>query len=271
MMNRPPKSKAIERLENVKKEIPKLKAMQRFSPGFKKWRRNCLIAIENTFGYEGRHVKEFSNIRYMLPVYTSSTPDIRHQQTYVNGLESVDASLESMIEEIEEHWEDEEKVQDASSPRKDVQIDSKRVFLVHGRDEGPKHEVARFITKLGLEPVILDEQADRGRTIIAKFKEEAQEVGFAVVLLTPDDEGRLRDSDIELIPRARQNVIFELGYFAGALGRKYVCAMTKGDVEIPSDYDGVVYIPLDNSGGWKLSLVKELKAAGFDVDANLAL
>ena len=94
--------------------------------------------------------------------------------------------------------------------------------------------------------------------------------GLAVVLLTPDDEGRLQGGT-DLKPRARQNVIFELGYFAGILGRNRVCALTKGDVEIPSDYDGVIYITLDDSGGWKLRIVKELKAAGFDVDANLAL
>ena len=158
-----------------------------------------------------------------------------------------------------------------NGPQGGEQIDMKRVFIVHGRDEGAKHKVARFLGDLELEPVILDEQADRGRTIIAKFEQEAERVGFAVVLLTPDDEGRLKGEDSDLRPRARQNVIFELGYFAGSLGRNRVCALTKEDVEIPSDYDGVVYIPLDDSEGWKIGLVRELKAAGFDVDANLAL
>ena len=71
-------------------------------------------------------------------------------------------------------------------------------------------------------------------------------------------------------PRARQNVILELGVFLGKLGRKHVCPLVKGDVETPSDYDGVVYTKLDDAGGWKMKLVQELKAAGFDVDANRA-
>ena len=118
--------------------------------------------------------------------------------------------------------------------------------------------------------MILHEQPNQGRTIIEKFEEHAQ-VGFAVVLLTPDDVGSLKGENNHLKPRARQNVIFEFGFFIGRLGRHRVCALTKGDVEIPSDYDGVVYVPLDDHGAWKMKLVKELKAAEFDVDANLAL
>ena len=65
-------------------------------------------------------------------------------------------------------------------------------------------------------------------------------------------------------------MIFEFGYFIGKLGRKRVCALVKGDVEKPSDYDGVLYIPLDDSDGWKMRLITELKTAGFNVDANRA-
>ena len=118
--------------------------------------------------------------------------------------------------------------------------------------------------------MILDEQASQGKTIIEKFESHAQ-VRFAIALLTPDDTGSLSNDDTPR-PRARQNVIFELGFFIGRLGRYRVCALTNGEVEIeiPSDYSGVVYIPMDD-GGWKFGLVKELKAAGFNVDANLAL
>lgn len=101
--------------------------------------------------------------------------------------------------------------------------------------------------------------------------ERHADVSFAIALLTPDDAGSLSGKTEDLRPRARQNVIFELGYFIGRLGREGVCALTRGEVEIPSDYSGVVYIHLDVGGGWKLQLVKELKAAGFDVDANRAL
>ena len=148
---------------------------------------------------------------------------------------------------------------------------SRRIFLVHGRDEGAKSAVARFLEKLDLQPVILDEQANRGQTIIEKFESHSN-VCFAIVLLTPDDEGGLRGGEKSGRHRARQNVIFELGFFIGRLGRQRVCALTKGSaMEIPSDYSGVVYIPLDDGGAWRYHLVKELKSAGFDVDANRAL
>lgn len=116
----------------------------------------------------------------------------------------------------------------------------------------------------------MHEQANLGRTIIEKFEDHAQ-VGFAVALLTPDDVGSLKGEGTNPNPRARQNVIFEFGYFIGKLGRKRVCALVKGAVEKPSDYDGVLYIPLDDSDGWKMRLIKELKSVGFEVDANKAI
>ncbi|MCY4588805.1 MAG: nucleotide-binding protein [Bryobacterales bacterium] len=174
-----------------------------------------------------------------------------------------------MIEEIEEYWEDENQTPKPSETRENEQLSTNEVFIVHGRDEGAKNEVARFIEKLDLVPVILHEQANQGRTIIEKFEEHAQ-VGFTVALLTPDDVGALQDDKNNRKPRARQNVIFEFGYFIGKLGRKRVCALVQDDVEKPSDYDGVLYIPFDDSGGWKMGIIKELKTAGFKIDANRA-
>jgi predicted nucleotide-binding protein len=146
-----------------------------------------------------------------------------------------------------------------------------RIFLFHGRDERYLHEVARFLEKLGQDVLVLREQPNGGRTIIEKFEDYA-DVGFAVVLLTPDDRGGLADAATsELRPRARQNVIFELGYFIGRLSRARVCALYGAGVEIPSDYSGVLFVPLDDGGTWRMQLAKELKAAGFEVDVNLAL
>jgi predicted nucleotide-binding protein len=143
-----------------------------------------------------------------------------------------------------------------------------RVFIVHGRDERLKESCARLIERLGLEAIILHEQANQGRTIIEKF-EEYSEVAFAVILLTPDDEGRLRNiEDKTLYPRARQNVILELGYFIGILGRERVCAMYTEGIELPSDLSGVVYTLVDGSEMWKHKLAKEMEAAGLNVDMN---
>ncbi len=174
-----------------------------------------------------------------------------------------------MIDEIKEYWDDENQTPAPSAIHKNKQINMDEVFVIHGRDDGTKQTVARFLETLGLVPVILHEQANLGRTIIEKFEEHAQ-VGFAVALLMPDDLGSLKGEETKLNPRARQNVIFEFGYFIGKLGRKRVCALVKGDVEKPSDYDGVLYIPWDDSGGWKMRLIEELKTSGFKIDANRA-
>jgi predicted nucleotide-binding protein len=146
-----------------------------------------------------------------------------------------------------------------------------RIFLVHGHDDGALHEAARFLEKLRQDVIVLREQPNQGRTVIEKFEDYA-DVGFAVVLFTPDDVGGPRASgSSSLNPRARQNVVFELGYFIGRLGRNRVCALYVDGVEIPSDYSGVLYTKLDASGAWRLEVAKELKASGFPVDMNLAI
>jgi len=122
------------------------------------------------------------------------------------------------------------------------------------------------VEKLGFEAVILHERPNKGRTIITKFREEAADIGFALVVMTPDDLGKPND-DSEPKPRARQNVVFELGFFIGALGPERVAAMVKGDIERPSDFDGVVYISLDKED-WPTKLGQELQAAGYEIEWN---
>jgi hypothetical protein len=142
---------------------------------------------------------------------------------------------------------------------------TREVFVVHGHDEGARESVARYLEKIGFKPIILHEQANKGRTIIEKIEAHGN-VDFAVVLLTPDDEGCVLDGNPE--PRARQNVLLELGYFIGKLGRANVCALKRGMVEIPSDFAGVVWETMENGGSWKQSLARELQAAGHEIDWN---
>jgi predicted nucleotide-binding protein len=141
-----------------------------------------------------------------------------------------------------------------------------RVFIVHGRDNGAKHELARFLERLGLVPVILHEQPNSGRTLISKFREESTDIAFAIVLMTPDDVGGLARNKLK--PRARQNVIFELGFFIGKLGPNRVCALVSGEIEKPSDFEAVVYVEYGANTGWKTELARELHAAGIDIDMN---
>ncbi len=116
--------------------------------------------------------------------------------------------------------------------------------------------------------MILQEQINRGMTVIEKFEEFAGRAGFAVILMTPDDYGYPVGLDNERRHRPRQNVVLELGYFTGRLGRDKVFVLMKGDIEVPSDVLGLVYQSMDNSNGWQLMLAKELKAAGFEIDLN---
>ena len=179
--------------------------------------------------------------------------------------------LQSCIEQLETEVELSAEVTPPSitSPSPLVPTNT-RVFVVHGHKPGPKEAVARCLDTLGLEPIILHEKPNAGRTIIEKFSDYS-DVHFAVVLLTADDEGKACGASEGPRSRARQNVVLELGYFLGKLGRSRVCALYESGVEIPSDYQGVLFVPLDVQDKWKFDLVRELKAAGFDVDANRIL
>lgn len=139
-----------------------------------------------------------------------------------------------------------------------------KVFVAHGREEAPRLEVANFLMRLGLEPVVLHERPNGGRTLITKFEEEASGVRFAVVLMTPDDVGALKGEPER--PRARQNVVFELGFFIGRLGLPKVCALMASGVEKPSDFDGVVYLSYGPGTDWKRELARELDDAGVPFD-----
>ena len=143
---------------------------------------------------------------------------------------------------------------------------SNNVFIVHGHNERIKLDTARTIEKLGLNPIILSEQPNQGQTIIEKF-ELHSDVGFAVILLTTDDLGKVKTDDEDKY-RARQNVIIEMGYFIGKLGRSKVFPLYEEGVELPSDLHGVLYVPIDDAGSWKFRLAKELNASGYDVNVK---
>jgi predicted nucleotide-binding protein len=141
------------------------------------------------------------------------------------------------------------------------------IFVVHGHDDARKYELMRLLDRaVKPDAIVLHEQPNRGGTILEKFEHHAQTASFAVVLLTGDDEGRNRGDDGTPIPRGRQNVIFELGFFIGALKRANVAILVDDDVEKPSDISGLVYISLDAAGAWRHRLLKELQAAEIEVD-----
>lgn len=176
--------------------------------------------------------------------------------------------IDRFIEEYELNKEYSNNSNSSSDSIKNVM--SKDVFIIHGHDEGMKENTARIISKLGLNPIILHEQEDNGRTIIEKFEHYAEKVGYAIALLSADDICIKNNTEVG---RARQNVIFELGYFTGLLGRDRTFALVAGseNIELMSDYQGIIYKSYDQEGAWKLRLVKELKALGYNISADLIL
>jgi len=146
---------------------------------------------------------------------------------------------------------------------------SNNVFIVHGRDYSPMKELKAMLKEFGLNPIVLHEQPSGSRTIVEKL-EKYSDVGYAFVILTPDDVGgSSRDRRMlrfEGKERARQNVILEFGFFMGLLGRDKVCCLYKGDVELPSDMHGIVYIPFkDSVREARDMIIKELKEAGYEI------
>lgn len=148
-----------------------------------------------------------------------------------------------------------------------VEASGNKVFIVHGHDEGTRDKVELLLLHIGLEPVILCSQPDKGLTIIEKI-EEYTDVSFAIVLYTGCDVGKLKtETDLKL--RARQNVVFEHGYLVNKLGRKRVVALVEDGVETPGDMSGVLYISLSDAD-WKQKVLREMGACGLHFDATRA-
>jgi len=182
-------------------------------------------------------------------------------------------SIKDQLEYIES--EDAEPAQGNSERAREITA-SAQIFLVHGRNDDLKTRVARLLERTGKHAVtILHEQANQSRTIIEKFEDHAGRADYAVVLFSGDDVGHLAPSYVPeneaLRPeslRARQNVVLELGWFAGRLGRSRVTVLYEPDVEMPSDYVGVTYTELDEGGQWQFELLRELRSAGLTFDLN---
>ena len=260
-----PKERAIKLLQDCIDEIDSVRNAPAFGEVFLHWRSMVISTIRHVFGNDSNHIGEFNSVGYKLQFYSSGTSSSTIHKRYLRGLNQARGVLKAMVSEVEKFWSDETS-SELETPNV---VDARKVFLVHGRDVAAQQSVARFLERLGLDPVILSECPNGGRTIIEKFEQESN-VGYAIVLFTPDDIGGLRDGTEEQM-RARQNVIFELGYFVGRKGRSRVCVLNVPGVEIPSDFFGVAYIPFSvSSEDWKIGLVKELKAADFDIDANKA-
>ncbi len=219
-----------------------------------RWRRMGLEVLAKIYGDDSKQQKEFADTGNLL-MMLGGTPWNVEQARSVERLQSRSSVLTSLIEQLE--LADEPFIpQPVDEDAKPVKGTPMGIFIVHGRDEATRESVARTLERAGRQVVILHEQANKGRTLIEKFEQHAAEAGFAVILLTGDDVGG--PSDNELQRRARQNVVFEMGFFYGRLGRDHVAVLYQHGVEKPSDIDGLVYIELDKAGAWKSALLAEI-------------
>ena len=141
-----------------------------------------------------------------------------------------------------------------------VKVIGNTVFIVHGHDDHLKNEVQLLLTRAGVPNIVLHEQPDQGRTIIDKLIQEGQSANYAIALLSPDDPGT--DGNM----RARQNVILEIGFFMGLLGKERLRLLVKENIEIPSDLSGILYEKYERNGKWELKILKEIQAVGIFVD-----
>jgi predicted nucleotide-binding protein len=144
------------------------------------------------------------------------------------------------------------------------------VFIVHGNDEEKKEAVATLLTQMELEPVILHEQPGHAMALIEKF-EHYEDVVFAIIILTGDDYGYAQGKPEESKPRPKQDVVFDLGFLIGRFQGQHVCVLYEEGLEMPSDYEGAVFIPYDDGGIWKLLIARAMKAADLDIDLNKAV
>ena len=260
--------KALSRFEKLLEQVPQLKQGDSETLALQTWRQNIEILLSQFYGAPSVQLEKFQAIRYSLSFFSSATPESDFTEARLDGISKAEAYIRSRLEEIREDLSDVEITQSVFVQSTTMEKDRRKVFVVHGHDDGAKETVARYLSKLGLDPIILHEQPNKGRTIIEKFEDYA-DVSCAVVILTPDDTAASKKTPDANESRARQNVIFEMGFFVGKLGRTHTFALLHSRVSKPSDIDGLLYISMD-TGTWRMELVGELKAAGLDIDANKA-
>ena len=149
----------------------------------------------------------------------------------------------------------------------------RRVFVVCGTDGEMKQAVTNALTKLRLVPVVMCEEPSQGRKIVERFQDYA-DVGLAVVLLSPDDSVYVKDEPpTKRKLRPRQDVVFELGFLLGKLGKGNVLVFFRecSNFEIPTDFEGIKVTAFDDRDSWKLALIRELTNCGYNVDTDRIL
>lgn len=243
-----------EKLRSIIDEIDVLieRHVSKRAPAFQAWYTDVERFLTKKYGRDSIEVKSFTGTKFDLQWYFDDSEPIRKCR---EGLDTTKLTFETYLKEMQEEPECAPKIQQS--------ITYDKVFVVHGHDGELKESVARIIEKQGIEAIILSEKANQGRTIIEKF-EDYSDVGGAICLFTADDVGNVKTAT-DYNPRARQNVVFETGFFMGKLGRDHIVILADKSVEMPSDLSGVLYT---DAASWQFELIRELNAMGYAVDAN---
>lgn len=252
-----------EKLKKLINDTDKLikKGIQKSDMEFTAWDMDLRLFIGRVYGTDSIVMRQLLDVPFEPSFTRSDIPDrIRDKyklEACQKGLETSKLLLEKLLDDLDDEAPTETHIDNLK------QADLSKIFIVHGHDGELKLSVKSIIEKQDIIPIILSEQANKGRTIIEKF-EENSDVGCAICLFTADDIGKAKDSNDDKF-RARQNVVFEAGYFMGKLGRDHIVILSYSDVEIPSDLAGVVYT---NTRNWEVDLLKELRAMGYQIDLN---
>ena len=233
---------------------------------FISWKNRVELFLNRKYGSDSLEYKKFKKISFYTPEMIiplgSNETILDHWPECRKGLHIAQDLLNTLLVDLK----DEDKAIPKNTPQKQL-LNYQKVFIVHGHDGELKEAVARLIEKQqNLEAIILSEKANQGKTIIEKI-EKHSDVGGAICLFTADDLGREKDETKER-SRARQNVVFEAGFFMGKLRRDHVVLLADQEIEMPSDLSGVVYT---NTANWQFELLKELNAMGYKVDMNKLL
>jgi predicted nucleotide-binding protein len=238
-------------------EEGELSSVEKYDIEYKQWNNRTVRILKSIFDANDDIVKEFEQTNYpyaSTDAVRTIKESLRLKIDYLSDLIEISPTFQEVSNT---------EIENAGTPP--IVLDMQKIFIVHGHDNALKEAVARILEHLNLNPIILHEQVNQGQTIIEKFESNSAEAGFAIILLTADDLGKAKDDKADRA-RARQNVVFEMGYFMGKLGRNHVFVLLEDGVEKPGDLDGIVYTPVNSN--WQLSLVQELKVCGYNVDAN---
>ena len=220
-----------------------------FSSAFIAWVMDSMRFLQNKFGENSR---EDRNFILLINNYIDNPDNISKDDLRIRIQDRMMPIIRQIWKPILEELKEEQPVNKNDN-----------VFIVHGHDGKLKYYISDLLRKIRLNPIILHQQANSSRTIIEKIEKHGSEASAAIVLFTPDDFGNVK-TEQEAKLRARQNVVFEAGYFMGLLGRdKTLLIVSDKTIELPGDLSGVIYSEVS-----ELDIAKELKAMGLPVDLN---